>query len=148
MRIASIFVVLAMAIAPASSYAADKPVDQLTKGSIWKGEGEFADGKVGDRGLRITDVLVKITDRKEAKFKGEVWVDKGARGLTFEGLVTDGGIEIVFGKPIKGEWDKRWPGRKGTLQTTADLLSCEFTGSRKSDTPADSEHFKARRQAK
>ena len=132
-------------VAPAA-WAEDKPADQLKKGSVWKGEGEFADGKVNDRGLRTTDVVVKITDRKDDSFKGELWVDKGARGLTFEGTVADGTIEIVVGKALKGEWAKHWPGRKGTIETVPDLLSCEFKGSRKTDLPVDGEHFKARLQ--
>jgi hypothetical protein len=129
-------------------WADDKPADQLTKGTTWKGDGELADGKVDDRGLRRTDVTVKITDRKGGSLKGEVWVDQGKRGLAFEGTVADGAVEVVFTKPLKGEWAKHWTGRKGTVQTAPDLLSCEFTGSRKTESAADREHFKARLQAK
>lgn len=141
-------IVICSQIASGFLWADDKPADQLKKGSVWKGEGEMSDGKVDKRGLRITDVLVKITDRKDGSFKGELWVDKGARGMAFEGTSADGSIEIVFGKSLKGEWPKHWSGRKGTVVTAPDLLSCEFTGSRKSDSAADREHFKARHQTR
>ena len=128
--------------------ADDKAPDQLAKGSVWKGQGELADGKVDDRGLRLTDVTVKITDRKAGTLKGELWMDNGARGIAFTGTVAEGSVEFVFGKTLKGNWPKHWAGRKGTVETVKDLLSCTFGGSRKSESPADMEHFKARLQSK
>jgi|SRR5262245_16616914 len=139
--------VLGLLVACAAQ-CADKPADQFTKGSVWKGEGEFTDGKVDDRGLRVTDVVVKFTERKDGTLKGELWVDKNTRGFAFDGSVTDGAVEFVFTKPLKGDWAKHWTGRKGTVTTVKDLLSCEFVGSRKAESPTDKEHFKARLQAR
>lgn len=74
--------------------------EMAPEGSVWVGTFKRF-GRKDDEGRRIssTDARLKIVERKDSKFKAELWLDRAAKGLALEGTISPTGV--MHGTPMK-----------------------------------------------
>jgi hypothetical protein len=110
--------------------------DLAPVGSEWIGTFKRF-GRKGEGGSRVssTDARLKMLERKDAKFKAELWLDKNAKGLALEGTISPRGVlKASVTKVLKGEFAPDVVGRTegdGSVANGLMKMQYKFPGGRR-----------------